>query len=202
MPETSVNASAPNGSAVGSLGRGVEWLKQRERPVLITAIVFQVAVLLTMIGLQALPLLGSDTILVRVVPVDPRDLFRGDYVVLGYEFSVVPPAGIEGLAADSGGRQVGELNGRIVYVSLVPEPDGSHWRGSKVSIHRPPTGRYIRGRIAGSSRLEFGIEAFYLEEGSGRRYEQAIGHRRLSAVVALSSNGRAALRDLRIEGDP
>ena len=28
--------------------------------------------------------------LLKVQPVDPRDMFRGDYVTLSYEFSVVP----------------------------------------------------------------------------------------------------------------
>ena len=44
-----------------------------------------------MIALRAIPLLTGQTVLVKVVPVDPRELFRGDYVQLSYDFSRVPP---------------------------------------------------------------------------------------------------------------
>ena len=86
-----------------------------------------------------------------------------------------------------------------MYVSLVPDADGRHWRADQVSISRPQSGRYLRGRIAASGRLEFGIEAYYVQEGKGRAYEEAIRTKRLSAEVALTSDGTAALRALRIE---
>ena len=179
----------------GALG----WLRKRERAVLIAAIGLQVVVLLAMIALRALPLLFGDTVLIRVVPVDPRDLFRGDYVVLGYEFSRVPAAGIDGLPPEIAGVRSRDWEGRTVYVSLAPEPDGAHWRAGMVGIHRPAGGRYLRGRIAGYNRLEFGIEAYYVQEGKGREYEKAVQERRLSAEIAVTSSGQAALRGLRIE---
>ena len=179
----------------GALG----WLRKRERAVLIAAIGLQVVVLLAMIALRALPLLFGDTVLIRVVPVDPRDLFRGDYVVLGYEFSRVPAAGIDGLPPEIAGVRSRDWEGRTVYVSLAPEPDGAHWRAGMVSVHRPAGGRYLRGRIAGYNRLEFGIEAYYVQEGKGREYEKAVQERRLSAEIAVTSSGQAALRGLRIE---
>lgn len=89
--------------------------------------------------------------------------------------------------------------GRTVYVSLVPEPDGSHWRGATVGVTRPPMGTSIRGRVAGFGRLEFGIEAFYVQEGRGSAYEEAPRARRLVANVAVTLTGQAALRALRIE---
>jgi GDYXXLXY motif protein len=47
--------------------------------------------------------------------------------------------------------------------------------------------------------LQFGIESYYVQEGIGRRYEQAIRDRHLSAELAVTSSGQAALRNLRIE---
>lgn len=72
--------------------------------VFLGAVGFQVIVLAAMIGLRLTPLLTGDTILVRVAPVDPRDLFRGDHVVLAYEFSRVPAA-TEGLPGSPWQRQ-------------------------------------------------------------------------------------------------
>jgi uncharacterized membrane-anchored protein len=47
--------------------------------------------------------------------------------------------------------------------------------------------------------MEFGIESYFVEEGTGRRYEQAIRDRHLSAELAVTSGGQAALKGLRIE---
>lgn len=179
--------------------RAIGWLKSRERAVLLAAAGFQVVVLLAMIALRAIPLLLGDAILVRVVPVDPRDLFRGDYVILSYEFSRLPPEGIEGLSQDLNRGNASEWQGRTVYVSLAPEPDGKHWRAVKTSIHPPTSGKYIRGKITGPGRLEYGIEAYYLQEGRGYEYEQAVRDRRLTAEIAVTSDGQAVLRGLRVE---
>jgi uncharacterized membrane-anchored protein len=47
--------------------------------------------------------------------------------------------------------------------------------------------------------MKFGIESYYVQEGTGRVYEQAIRDRKLSAELAVSPSGQAALRGLRIE---
>jgi len=198
MGETTVTQSAQPFMGPAPLERAVGWLRGRERAVLTAAAGLQVAVLVAMIAVRAMPLVFGDTILLRVVPVDPRDLFRGDYVILSYDFSRRSPQGIEGLS-QAGDSRDKAWQGRTVYVSLVPDADGRYWRADKVSISRPTSGRYIRGRIADSGQLEFGIEAYYVQEGTGREYEQAIRSRRLLAEVALTSDGMAALRGLRIE---
>jgi uncharacterized membrane-anchored protein len=174
------------------------WIKGHERLVLLAAAAFQVIFLVAMIGLRVTPLLAGDIIFVRVVPVDPRDLFRGDYVVLGYDFSRIPPAGIEGLE-ESYGQHKQQWLELPVYVTLVPEPDGKHWRAEKFSISQPTSGKYLRGRITGPGRLEFGIEAYYLQEGQGSKYEEAMRDHRLAAEIAVTADGHAALRGLRIE---
>jgi len=33
---------------------------------------------------------NGPTVWLRTAPIDPRDLFRGDYVTLGYEISTIP----------------------------------------------------------------------------------------------------------------
>jgi len=173
----------------------IQWIKSRDRKILIVAMCFQVVILLGMIAFHSMPLLLGKTVLIRVVPVDPRDFFRGDYVILSYAFSRTPTAQIEGLA----GIRNRQLKGRTIYVSLVPEPNGEHWQCEKVSIYPPEGGTFIRGRLLGYDRLHFGIEAFYLQEGTGKEYEKAIRQQRLSAEIAVTSGGRAALRSLRVD---
>lgn len=182
----------------GRLGALATWIAGHERLVLLAAAGFQVAVLAGMGLLRLTPLLTGDAILVRAVPVDPRDVFRGDYVVLGYEFSNVPPGGIEGLPAADGTDERGWA-GRPVYVTLEPEPDGRHWRGGRVSVTPPAGGKFLRGTLAAPGRIEFGIESYFVQEGKGREYERALRDRRLSAELAVTADGRAALRGLRID---
>lgn len=174
-------------------------LKSRERLVLLLAVGFQMAVLLTMIALRTAPLLTGGTILVRVAPLDPRDFFRGDYVVLGYEFSRIPSEGIEGLPQERSRANADQWLGKDVYVALVPDTDGRHWRAKTMSIHKPTEGAYIRGVLTNFSRLEFGIEAYYVQEGEGKKYEEAMRNHQLSAELAVTADGQAVLRGLRIE---
>jgi uncharacterized membrane-anchored protein len=175
------------------------WLKVRERKALLVTVVAQLMILVAMIALRAIPLVTGQTVLVRVVPVDPRDLFRGDYVTLSYDFSRVPPQGVEGLSAIDRRGKSSKREGRTVYVPLVPDSDRVHWRTDKVTVVKPAAGLFLKGQMSSHSSLKFGIEAYYLQEGTGRVYEQAIRDRKLSAELAVTSSGQAALRGLRID---
>jgi uncharacterized membrane-anchored protein len=172
------------------------WLKARERKILLVTVAAQLLILLGMIALRALPLITGKTVLVRVQPVDPRDLFRGDYVILSYDFSRVPREGIVGLSETERWKK---SEGRAVYVPLVPDSIPGHWRAEKVTTAKPERGPFLKGQVERYGSLKFGIESYYVQEGTGRMYEQAIRDRRLSAELAVTSGGQAALRALRIE---
>ena len=150
------------------------WIKARERWLLLAAVVLQAAVLLGMIVPRSALLAGGQTIYVRVIPVDPRDFMRGDYVILGYEFSTVPNL-------DGGMRDWEQLQGRDVYAHLVPEGDGKHWRADRFSLEKPKGGPVLRGRLNRFGRVEYGIEQFFVQEGKGHKYEDAMRSRRLTA---------------------
>ncbi len=177
--------------------RGMSWIKRHERIVLLATVAFQILFLLSLIGRSAMPLWFGDTILVRVVPVDPRDMFRGDYVILAYEFNR-PQQSIEGLPNPSWNDRDTQV-GQTVYVTLVPEADGQHWRPASYSIHRPTSGKYLTGSMSSRGNLEFGIEQYFVQEGTGHDYEDAIRTRKLSAELAVTADGQAAIRGLRIE---
>ncbi len=155
-----------------------------ERLALTAAVSLQVLMLVAMIVAKTVPFLGARTVLLHVVPVDPRDFFRGDYVTLGYDFSLV-----------SGGFSPGES----VYVTLVAEPDGRHFRAGDF-LHQPPaSGVFIEGAVGTRSRATYGIESYYLQEKTGHDYEAAVRSGNLWAEVALDANGRAGLKRLVIE---
>lgn len=178
------------------LDRVATWLKSHERPFLLFAIVAQLGVLLSMIGLRMIPLITGETILVKVVPVDPRDFFRGDYVILGYEFSNRSKLdGIDGMPA---GKSYSETMHLPVYVSLESNDEGE-WHAVQYHMKPPKSGNYIRGYIASWNTIEFGIESFFVEEGTGLDYESAARSGELFAEIALTKSGKAALKSLRIK---
>jgi uncharacterized membrane-anchored protein len=135
----------------------------------------QIVILVLMIVLDGLPLVFGQRLLLKVVPVDPRDLFRGDYVVLDYRFA--------GLPYDFAGQAPRESIGQDVFVTLRKE--GDHHVGDRMSSNRPSTGPYIRGTLDSLGRVNCGIEAYYVEEGEGRRLEQAIRRGTIRAEVAV-----------------
>ena len=182
--------STPMNSATE--GGGIwNWIQRRERVLLILAVTFQLGVLGAMIAQSGWTHLTGDTVLFRVIPVDPRDMFRGDYVILRYEFSNISPAGGDIYAAESAGREI--------YVTLVADSDGRHWSANSATFERPASGRYMKGKVAGPGNVEFGIESYFVQEGKGKEYEEARTAHRLSAVVALTEDGEARLKDLVVE---
>jgi uncharacterized membrane-anchored protein len=176
--------------------RLVDGIAGWQRTLLLVGVGFQLFVLLGMIAFRAAPYWSGETVLLHVVPVDPRDMFRGDYVTLSYEFSRV--SGIPGLGRQQSGA-FDNSQGQTIYVSLVPEQDGRHFRPARYSLDPPASGPFIRGTIVGGNRAEFGIESFYVQEGTGHKYEEAVRRHSLSAVVSLAPDGRAALRSLQVD---
>jgi uncharacterized membrane-anchored protein len=118
-------------------------------------------------------------VLIQVQPVDPYDPFRGEYVALSYRISRVPHPDTD-----------------VVYVPL--RRDGIAWTGSRAVAERPESGTFIRGRVH-EGTIDYGIETFYVQEGTARRYENAILDRRLYADVVLHDDGSAQLDDLEIQ---
>ena len=167
------------------------WIQRRERVLLILAVTFQLGVLGAMIAQSGWTHLTGDTVLFRVIPVDPRDMFRGDYVILRYEFSTISPVGADIYAAESAGREI--------YVTLAEDSDGRHWSAISATFERPTSGRFMKGKIVGPGNIEFGIESYFVQEGKGKEYEEARTAHRLSAVVALTEDGEARLKDLVVE---
>ena len=63
---------------------------------LCAAVLLQLMVLSGMLVLAAMPLWTGKEIRVKVVPVDPRSLFRGNYARLNYDFSRLEKGALAG----------------------------------------------------------------------------------------------------------
>ena len=91
--------------------------------------------------------------LLRTRPVDPRDLLRGDYIILGYDIST-PPGVVKP------GR-----NGQTVFVRL--KKDGRFWIADAVADSPGADGApWVRARWK-NQRLDYGIDKYFVPEGKG-----------------------------------
>jgi len=175
---------------------------------LIIAISLQVLVLAFMAGKREYIARTGDVVYLRTAPIDPRDLFRGDYVRLRYEASIVPLARA---SADIAEQVKKYTYGGTVY-SALEKGEGGLAEVTGLSTTRPASGIFIKGRLAQSWRfgtaspetvaVEYGIEAYYVQEGKGLEIEKQQGMRTtiqtpLEMEVALGSDGTAVIRGLR-----
>ena len=173
------------------------------------AAVVQLALLTVMIVDRVQILRDGKEVTLRSRPVDPRDLLRGDYVILGYDISQLPAGALLNQPASS--------RNPPVFVKLAPNRDGIY---EAVSVHAEPVGVtspevLIRGTLLygatfGSSGYAFGeklsirysLESYFVPEGEGRKLEDLRNQGKLSVVAAVLPSGRAAIKRLLIDGKP
>ena len=167
-------------------------IERLQRPGVLIAIAVQFIVLCGMILMQMIPHVSGTTVWLKVVPVDPRDMFRGDYVILSYEMNRPSSGSWPDFHPD------GPTVGSAVYVPLVLDDDGIHHRADRYLSEPPTSGLYIKGTRQTNGRIEYAIESFYVQAGTGHDYEQAARSGTLSAEVAIGGDGQAGLKQLRV----
>lgn len=158
----------------------------------------------TLVAAQALFLLGwagyhewvrqnAPTILLKVRPVDPRDLMRGDYMILGYDVSTVPtPPGDQNL-------------GYRADLFVVLEKRGLYHEAARTSLTEPanlePGQIWVRGTVDRfddkTVGINYGIEQYFVPEGMGTP-----DFKRLEARVSVAPDHRLYIRQLLLDGRP
>lgn len=127
--------------------------------------------------------LGREIVL-ETIPVDPRDLFRGDYVILRYRISTITNCYWQ--AGSTIFVPLRERNG-VWAVSSLPTRsyDGAASDGDVV----------IRGQVSARSSssctVTYGIESYFVPEGTGRSISPGVRVR-----VAVDETGSAAIKGL------
>jgi uncharacterized membrane-anchored protein len=184
----------------------IPWLKNRIVLSLVIVALAQTAVLAGMVGDRVRLLKSGREIVLPIVPVDPRDLFRGEYVRLGYDINSVPARLLEGPLPDANAA---------FYVTLERKPDGA-WAPVKLartwSEENAPDRIVLKAR-AQSGRLyqdpsnpnatyfvRYGIESYFVPEGEGPRLEALARDKKLAARIAVDKGGNAAIKGLIIDG--
>lgn len=133
-------------------------------------------------------------ILLETRPVDPRDLLRGDYMILSYKIGEAP--------LPSGPDQSAEP-GREIWVRLKPE--GRFYRVEATSwtpIEDTGAGIVVRGKIAGRSwrgvdAVDYGIGKFFVPEGKGTpQFKEMV------VEATVTAQGKLGIKRVLLDGKP
>jgi uncharacterized membrane-anchored protein len=166
----------------------------------------QTGVLAAMVIDRVRLLTSGREITLPIVPVDPRDLFRGEYVRLGYEVGRVPARLLEGPRP---------RRNAPFYVVLEKKSEGT-WVPAKISRANPieasPDRIVLKARsVFGWPEttspttllgVRYGIESYFVPEGEGKRLEALAREKRMAALIAVDARGNAAIKALIIDGKP
>jgi len=156
----------------------------------------QVAWILATTATQEINLHSAPTVLLETRPVDPRDMLRGDYVILGYKISQVPVGLFQPPLKEA------PPAGKTVYVTL--EPRDKFHEAVSASLERPPTqagqmvlcGTTAHSWQTGNVRVSYGLERFYVAEGTGNLQGK------LTVEAAVPKSGRATIKQVFVDGKP
>ena len=163
----------------------------------------QTAWVIGTVAVQEQQLAHGNVILLETRPVDPRDLLRGDYVILGYDFSSVPVTKFTPPVPDSNLL----TPGRDVFAEL--KPDGAFHRLDRVSLEPvvPQPGNVVlRGKLrwqwqpANQAVTEvsvaYGLEQYFVREGTGNP------RGKLTVEVSVPVSGHALIKQVYLDGVP
>jgi len=162
----------------------------------ILVLALQTAWILGTTIVQERGLASGTVILLETRPVDPRDLLRGDYIILNYKISDIPLNMFSPLVTNS------LPPGATVYVAL--EKQGEFYGVATASTEpiTPAAGQVLlRGRTQSwwsetNAHLEYGLERYYVREGTGTTQGK------ITVQAAVPSSGRAQIKAVLVDGKP
>ncbi len=95
-------------------------------------------------------------------------------------------------------RDLAGLTQGDIFLTLEPDMAGRVFAPAKASQTRPESGIYLQGAIRhmwGANPV-FGIEAWYVQEGQGKEWEEAIREKKVLAEILVVPSGKARLKGL------
>jgi len=178
-----------------------------QKKILYLTLIFWLLIFSGFIAYKEYTLRTGTEVVLKTLPVDPRDLFRGDYVTLNYEISTLD---MEQLQAEDSYFYYGDP----VYLAL--ELKNGYGIPKKIYTTPPENELYIKGRIndiiydweaEGEAikelRVDYGIESYFVPEGRGIEIEkQQTGRKEVDAKIIIDKYGNAVIKSLLIDGKP
>ncbi len=169
--------------------------------VTVIVIIFQCGSVYTMVFNKLSIKKHGTPIKVRVEPIDPRSLFRGDYVILRYPFSSIK-------CEDVGLKERETHDLKNIYIVLKKR--GDMWEYDRASVSKPEISHeevFLKGAVvsdvfgySGSLSIKYGIESYFVPEGEGRELEKSRERKNMDAEIYVDSKGCSLLSGLFVKG--
>ena len=160
--------------------------------------------LCSMIAIKQRTLITGTPVLLETEPIDPRSLFRGDYVRLNYVISSLKPSKLEG---DNDFKRHDKI-----YVEL--QQHGKYWH--PLAIHRthPKNDNVVlAGKVQyinvntwnaelqqseeiTTLHIKYGIENYFVPEGEGLDLERRDNDQIVDIRVAIDQSGKAGIKEV------
>jgi uncharacterized membrane-anchored protein len=167
---------------------------------LILVLALQSAWLLGTVAMQEHALATGRVILLETARVDPRDLLRGDYLILNFKISDVPTS----LFSPPVTKDLSP--GTKIYVALALATNQFYVVVKASTNEFTPAADEVllKGRSAwprwnattNSIHVAYGIERYYVAEGTGNPTGK------LTAQVVVPASGRARVKEVFVDGKP
>lgn len=169
----------------------------------VIALAIPLIILLILTAKPLWTLTSGEDISLLTVPVDPRDLFYGDYVTLRYEIEEVPKEKLTKnlltkLETDTAYNRV------EVYGKLVQE--GEIFTLEELTDEKPTNALYLTGNVYNYPYVNeegidvfdvnFNLNRFFVPENMGTELEELSRQGRLVAHIKVK-NGYALLKDIK-----
>ncbi|EKE29025.1 MAG: putative membrane protein [uncultured bacterium (gcode 4)] len=154
-----------------------------KRRLIIWLVSFWIIAVLGFVGYMESVKLYWQILIVKVEPVDPRDLLRWDYVTLGFPFSRpdidIPSSG-------------------SLYAEFTKWTDNRLIKINWYTTNMPSSGVAIRWDII-NWRLDYWIEKFFVPETRWLEIENAIRTKNVEAEIAIDKSWRSIIKNILID---
>lgn len=172
-------------------------------------IMIPLCILVGMTILPTLTLIFGQEIALETIPVDPRDLFRGDYVSLNYKVSRIdPPLFSDKLDFGSSWEEEQEALNKDIYVVLKKVDD--YHDIDFITLEKPDTQQpFLKGKIQYINRnydtnkidhifMDYRLDKYFVPENTGMALEEASRKGELVAKIKVF-HGYPILTDIEIK---
>jgi uncharacterized membrane-anchored protein len=167
------------------------------------SLVVPIFILMGMITQPMMTIVFGETIILKTLPLDPRDRWRGDYVSLKYEIQQIPFIFFDPDIFKIKEPFKDEYTSIRIPVYVELKKSNSFYSVKKVTRVKPSSNIYLKGDIYYSpySNNEFiqvryeDINTFYVEEKTGGELEEKA--RKGDLLVSMKiSNGKGILTSI------
>lgn len=183
-----------------------------QKKILYLTVVFWLLIFSGFIAYKEYTLRTGTEVMLKTQPVDPRDLFRGDYVTLNYKISTLD---MEKIPYEESYFYSDEP----VYLAL--ELKNGYGVPKKIYTTPPEDGLYIKGKVKDviydwetdesgitteetvkELRVNYDIESYFVPEGRGMEIEKAQRTQKteVDAKIIIDKYGNAVIKSLLIDG--